>query len=105
MDEDLGEIPAVVEGSGYRIAQEALTNIVRHAGVCNVVLRVHRANGTLEITVENDGRTPQVPLPEGGHGLAGMRERVTALGGTFEAAPREGGGFRVAAQLPITRST
>lgn len=105
IDDDLGEVPAVVEGSGYRIAQEALTNIVRHAGVCKVMLRVHRADGTLEITVENDGRTPDIPLPEGGHGLAGMRERVTALGGTFEAVPRDGGGFRVAARLPITRST
>jgi signal transduction histidine kinase len=101
---DLGEIPAVVEGSAYRIIQESLTNVVRHAGVCRVNLEIHRREGALEVLVEDDGRTPEWPLPEGGHGLAGMRERVNALGGTFDASPRDAGGFVVRARLPITRS-
>lgn len=99
---DLGEIPAVVEGSAYRIIQEALTNIVRHAGVCRVTLEIHHREGALEVLVEDDGRTPEWPLPEGGHGLAGMRERVSALGGTFDASPRDAGGFVVRVRLPIT---
>jgi len=103
VDDDLGEIPSVVETSAYRIVQEAITNVVRHAGVCRVWIRVRREGGELAISIDNDGRTPKLPLPVGGHGLAGMGERVTALGGSFEALPREGGGFSVAARLPITR--
>jgi signal transduction histidine kinase len=105
IDDQIGEVPAVVEGSAYRIVQESLTNVVRHAGMCRVWLTLSRTNGALSITVEDDGVTPALPLPEGRHGLAGMRERVVALGGTFEAGPREGGGFRVTATLPIVRST
>jgi signal transduction histidine kinase len=105
IDDELGEIPAVVEGSAYRIVQESLTNVVRHAGICRVWLTVSRAGGTLSITVDDDGATPTFPLPDGRHGLAGMRERVTALGGEFTARPREGGGFHVAATLPIVRSS
>jgi signal transduction histidine kinase len=105
VDADLGEMPAVVEGSAYRIVQEALTNVVRHAGVCNVTLTVHREDGALCITIDDDGTTPPTPVPVGGHGLAGMRERVMALRGTFEAVPLSSGGFRVAARLPIARSS
>jgi signal transduction histidine kinase len=102
---DFTAVPSAVAVSAYRIVQEALTNVVRHAGPCRVWLRICRQDGALEISVDDDGRTPDLPLPEGGHGLAGMRERAVALGGAFEAAPREDGGFRVAATLPITRST
>jgi signal transduction histidine kinase len=105
VDDDLGEIPAVVEGSAFRIVQEAFTNVVRHAGQCHVVLVVRREDDALAISVDDDGRTPPTPLPLGGHGLAGMRERVTALGGQFEAGPRDAGGFRVAVHLPIARSS
>ena len=105
IDPDLGEIPAVVAGSAYRIVQEALTNIVRHAGICRVTLRVRREDSALSIQIDDDGNTPPSPTLSGGHGLAGMRERVTALGGTFEAAPLLGGGFHVGARLPLTRST
>ena len=104
VDENLGEIPAVVEASAFRIVQEALTNVVRHAGPCKVTLRVRREDSVLALTIDDDGNTPPTPLPQGGHGLAGMRERVTALGGTFEAGPRDGGGFHVAVRLPIARS-
>jgi signal transduction histidine kinase len=105
IDADLGEIPAVVAGSAYRIVQEALTNVVRHAGMCTVSLTVHRDAEQLLIRVDDDGKSPETPLPPGGHGIAGMRERVTALGGTFEASPLPGGGFHVGARLPIARST
>jgi signal transduction histidine kinase len=103
VDAEIGEIPAVVDGSAYRIVQEALTNVVRHAGICHVWVRIRREGATLAIRIDNDGRTPAVPLPSEGHGLAGMAERTAVLGGTFEAVPREGGGFRVAVRLPITR--
>jgi signal transduction histidine kinase len=104
IDADLGEIPAVVAGSAYRIVQESLTNVVRHAGVCSVSLTVHRDAEQLVIAVDDDGKSPETPLPLGGHGIAGMRERVTALGGTFEASPLLGGGFHVGARMPLARS-
>jgi signal transduction histidine kinase len=101
---ELGEMPSIVEGSAYRIAQEALTNVVRHAGLCRVWLSVSRDADALVVSVEDDGRTPELPLSTDGHGLDGMRERAVALGGTFAAVPRAGGGFVVTARLPIARS-
>jgi signal transduction histidine kinase len=98
---DLADVPAVVEFSAYRLVQEALTNVVRHAGICRVWIRIAREADALLVTVEDDGRTPPPAETTGGHGLAGMRERVAALGGTFEAGPRDAGGFRVAARLPF----
>ncbi len=102
IDGDLGDVPAVVEFSAYRIVQEALTNVVRHAGVCSVWVDVLREGDVLALSVEDDGATPDVARHAEGHGLAGMRERTTALGGVFEAGPRDGGGFRVSARLPLS---
>ena len=101
LEGELGGMPALVEVSVYRLVQEALTNVVRHAGVCSVRVTVSRTDGSVAVSVEDDGRGLAAAPPHGGHGLAGMRERVTALGGTFEAGPRSGGGFRVAATLPL----
>jgi len=94
-------LPAGVELAAYRIVQEALTNVSRHARAHSVDVRVARG-ADLCIEVVDDGvggdATP-------GNGIAGMRERAAALGGTVEAGPREGGGFRVVAHLPVaTRS-
>ncbi|NTU71381.1 MAG: sensor histidine kinase [Coriobacteriia bacterium] len=99
--ESLDELPALVDASAYRIVQEALTNVVRHAGPCAVTVRVRRVGDDLTIEVADSGVGASAEV-SAGHGLAGMRERALALGGTFEAGPRSEGGFRVAAMLPIT---
>ena len=96
----LEDLPALVDASAYRVVQEALTNAVRHAGPSAVGVTVRREPGMLEVRVEDDGRG-SASASTGGHGLAGMRERVIALGGTFEAGPRPQGGFAVDAKLPL----
>ena len=98
--ESLPPLPAAVEVAAYRIIQEALTNVTRHAraGVCRVRLSVR--GGEIELEVADDG----VGLPEdrhGGVGIASMRERAAELGGTCEVAPIPGGGTRVLARLPL----
>ena len=95
------DLPALVDASAYRLVQEALTNAVRHAGPCRVTVTIRREVRSLDVRVEDDGRGTNAPSTDG-HGLAGMRERVTALGGTFEAGPRPGGGFAVHAYLPLS---
>jgi signal transduction histidine kinase len=98
-------LPAGVDLSAYRIVQEALTNVVRHAGPARAQVLV--GYGDREVTVEvlDDGRGVAAPAGGGrvrvGHGLIGMRERVQVFGGDLEAGPRPGGGFRVAARLPL----
>jgi signal transduction histidine kinase len=101
LPDDLGEVPTVVQFSAYRIVQEALTNVVRHAGNCRVDLSMRREGDALLVRVDDDGNSPPPSDLGRGHGLAGMRERVAALGGTFTAGPRDGGGFSVTARLPI----
>src|SRR5919197_1514311 len=94
-------VPDVVGAAGYRIVQEALTNVSRHAGRnAHAHVRLARRDGVVEIEVRDDGRGAPSPMrPRGG--LTGMRERATALGGRFEAAGAPGGGFRVWASLPV----
>jgi signal transduction histidine kinase len=92
-------LPAFVDASAYRIVQEALTNVLRHAGDASVAVSVRRDADTLAIEVTDDGSSR--PTGEEGHGIAGMRERASALGGTFQAGPRLEGGWRVAATLPV----
>ncbi|MFI1729444.1 sensor histidine kinase [Streptomyces acidicola] len=115
---DLGTaLPAAVDLAAYRVIQEALTNVQKHAGPeAKAEVSVVRAGPNIEVTVldngpeghkGNEGHTG----PEedggggGGHGLIGMRERVTALGGNCTAGPRYGGGFRVHAILPVKTPT
>lgn len=95
-------LPQGVELSVYRIVEEALTNVIKHAYATTVVVRLRFADATLEVSVENDGE-PRTGGAAGGsgHGITGMRERVAALGGELEAGSSTGGGFRVAARLPI----
>jgi signal transduction histidine kinase len=78
--------------------QEALTNVRKHAGAVPTRVTLRRERSELVIEVENDG--PVVAAAAPGNGLTGMRERVTALGGTLLAGPRPAGGFRVTARLP-----
>jgi signal transduction histidine kinase len=94
-----GNLPAGAELAAYRIVQEALTNVRRHAGASRAEVRVAWRPDAIELEVLDDGRGRQ-RRNAGGHGLAGMRERAALYGGTFEAGDRPGGGFRVAARLP-----
>ncbi|MFF7160316.1 sensor histidine kinase [Streptomyces sp. NPDC008086] len=94
-------LTATVDRAMYRIVQEALTNAARHAGPAKVSVRLAYADGDLTVFVEDDGAADPSRPPTPGIGLTGMRERVTALGGTLDAAPREQGGFAVRARLPL----
>jgi signal transduction histidine kinase len=98
-------VPAGVDLSAYRIVQEALTNVVKHAGPARVQVVVGYRGQEVTVEVTDDGRGAVTSGSDGqvgtGHGLIGMRERVAAFGGELEVGPRPGGGFRVAARLPL----
>ncbi|MFD7709067.1 sensor histidine kinase [Streptomyces sp. NPDC059785] len=104
-------LPAAVDLAAYRVVQEALTNVQKHAGPeAKAEVSVVRVGTELEVTVLDNGSDDkkgeeQGPPDGGGHGLLGMRERVTALGGRCTAGPRYGGGFRVHAILPVDSRT
>ncbi|MFI8892745.1 sensor histidine kinase [Streptomyces paradoxus] len=99
-------LPAAVDLAAYRIIQEALTNVQKHAGPqAKAEVSVVRVGPNIEITVLDDGSGEHEPQDGGGHGLLGMRERVTALRGTLTTGPRYGGGFRVHAILPVKNRT
>lgn len=94
-------VPEVVGAAGYRIVQEALTNVARHAGPnARAHVRLARHDGVVEVEVRDDGRGAPAMVRPGG-GLTGMRERAAVLGGRFEAGAAPGGGFRVWASLPV----
>ncbi|MEU7065752.1 sensor histidine kinase [Streptomyces sp. NPDC051578] len=99
-------LPAAVDLAAYRVIQEALTNVRKHAGPgATAEVSVVRVGASVEVTVLDDGGTsadsaPRPADPGGGHGLLGMRERTGALGGSCSAGPRYGGGYRVHAVLP-----
>ena len=99
-------VPLGVGLSAYRIVQEALTNALKHAPGSRVAVRLERRAGELAVEVENDpgADEPSVRV-ESGHGLAGVRERVAIFGGTVDAGPTEGGGFRLVATLPAPAET
>jgi signal transduction histidine kinase len=95
-------LPAGVDLAAYRIVQEALTNVTRHAGPASATVLVGYGDGELRVQVDDDGRGAAAPPAQGGgNGIRGMRERAAALGGELDAGPRPGGGFRVAARLPL----
>ncbi|MEU0659356.1 sensor histidine kinase [Streptomyces lavendulocolor] len=94
---------ARVERTAYRVVQEGLTNVHKHAAGAKVVVRLAHREGEVAMQVENgptDGSAADAGLPSGGNGLVGMRERVTALGGVFVSGPTDEGGFKVSAVLP-----
>ena len=93
-------LPASVDLAVYRILQEALTNVARHAQPAVATVRLTFADDEVTLEVEDDG-AGNGELPAAGNGIAGMRERVAALGGDFSAGPRGDSGFRVAARLPL----
>ena len=105
-------LPASIDLAAFRIVQEALTNVVRHAGAGVATVELTYGPDDLTVQVDDDGHGPdtsggrhevQVPNGEGGgNGIPGMRERAVALGGTFDAGPRSRGGFRVRARIPLS---
>jgi signal transduction histidine kinase len=101
-------LPAGTDLAAYRIVQESLTNVTRHAGPASATVLVRYGPADLTVEVDDDGRGPAAPRggtgPNGtatGNGIRGMRERVAALGGELTTGPRPGGGFRVQARLPL----
>jgi signal transduction histidine kinase len=95
------ELPAEVDRAAYRIVQEALTNVSRHAGGAVAAVRIDYADEELVVQVDDDGKADPDAPPVPGTGLLGMRERVAALGGRLRAEPRPDGGFTVRAKLPL----
>jgi signal transduction histidine kinase len=98
---EVAELPPFVDASAYRIVQEALTNVLRHAGPAHVTVSVTAEAERLVIDVADDGSPSGATPEQEGHGISGMRERASALGGTFEAGPLPGRGWRVHAELPL----
>jgi len=97
-------LPADIDLSAFRIIQEAVTNVVRHAGTDRCLVWIDQQDGYLSIEVTDSGRgapVSKVSAAGTGYGITGMRERAALLGGDFCAGPRPGGGFRVAARLPV----
>jgi len=116
-----GPVPPGVDLSAYRIIQEALTNVIKHAAAATACVKVSYEKGAVALEITDDGpgrkdgrrgagpdgpRADAVTSPfSAGHGIIGMRERVAVFGGEFAAGPRAGGGFRVFARLPIPEVT
>ena len=98
-------LPAVVDLTAFRIVQESLANVLRHAGPASAVVTISYERDRLAIEIEDDGRGAARSNREesegSGNGIAGMCERALGLGGEFEAKPRPEGGFRVRARLPV----
>jgi signal transduction histidine kinase len=95
-------LPFSVDAAAYRIVQEALTNVTRHAGPATATVLISYAERDLTIQVDDDGRgQPPGPPAGNGQGITGMRERAAALGGELHAGPRPDGGYRVRACLPL----
>jgi signal transduction histidine kinase len=98
---DVGDLPAVVDLAAYRIVQEALTNVRKHAGSVSVTLVIRRSGGSVELEVANSPGVPTIRPVGSGLGLLGIRERVALLGGTLQTGTTGGGGFRLAVCLPL----
>jgi signal transduction histidine kinase len=97
------ELPTGVSLSAYRIVQEALTNVLRHAGTAHASVAITYEPGTIGIEVSDDGRglaAASLGTNGSGHGIAGMHERVAVYGGSLHTGPRPGGGFIVRARIP-----
>jgi signal transduction histidine kinase len=96
-------LPAAVQLAAYRIIQESLTNVARHAGRARVTVRVAYDDTNMNVQIDDDGTAPpgRAAAIGTGSGITGMRERATALGGSLSAGFRRGGGFRVSARLPV----
>jgi signal transduction histidine kinase len=94
-------VPSAIGGAAYRIVQEALTNVLRHAGATDAHVRVRASPDVLDIEITDNGRVDSAGV-SAGLGLRGMAERAAALGGRVDAGPRDEGGWRVHALLPLS---
>jgi signal transduction histidine kinase len=100
-------LPAAVDLAAYRVVQESLTNVIRHAAASRAEVTVTHGDDRIVVEITDDGRARPGAGPQNGNGsgsgqgILGMRERARALGGSLEAGPRPGGGFRVRASLPV----
>lgn len=99
------DVPTAVDRTVYRIVQESLTNIARHAHAATASVGIDWRPDAIAIRVDDDGKASPGAAPTAGFGLIGMRERVTALGGRLRAEPLPGGGFTVQAELPVERTS
>jgi signal transduction histidine kinase len=97
---DGAAVPSAIGGAVFRIVQEALTNVLRHADASSAQVRVQASAGTLDVEVADDGRGDEGGIHPG-LGLRGMAERAAALGGRVDVGPRDGGGWCVHAVLPL----
>jgi signal transduction histidine kinase len=106
IDPGLRAVPPAVDAVAYRILQESLTNVLRHAGAATARVRVRDEGGLLLLDVTDTGRgATSAGLGDGaGTGIRGMRAQAETLGGTLDAGPRPGGGFAVTARLPLPGS-
>jgi signal transduction histidine kinase len=97
------DLPPGVDLSAYRVVQEALTNTIKHANASSATVAVRYGEGELFVAVTDDGTGSgsEVDMPSGGHGLTGMRERVSLYGGELEAGERDAGGYEVRARFPL----
>jgi signal transduction histidine kinase len=102
---DPGVIPAAVDQTAYRVVQESLTNVARHASGATALIRVEYRPDAVVIQVDDDGTAAPGSDPAPGVGLLGMKERVTGLGGRLRAGARGEGGFTVRAELPLDRTS
>ncbi len=104
VDGNPGAVDPGIALTVYRIVQEALTNVLKHAGAATAEVRVDIGTYWLTLEVCDTGRGPGLGTAGVGHGLLGMRERVMLYGGTLRTGPRPGGGFRVSARIPVEAS-
>lgn len=94
-------LPIVSDVTAYRVVQEALSNVLRHAGAASAVVEVNYGEDAVAVRVSDDGRGASPADPSGGWGITGMRERLTLLGGTLGIRTRPGEGFDVTARIPV----
>jgi signal transduction histidine kinase len=100
--DEIADLPVALRSTIFRLVQEALTNVAKHAPGAPATVRISRSDDEVSVQVTNPpAPTRQEQLPSGARGLVGMRERVTSIGGELSAAPDSSGGFTVDALLPI----
>jgi signal transduction histidine kinase len=105
-DRDLRSgVSAAVDHAAYRIVQEALTTVVRHAPEASVIIEIERVDDRLRLIISDDGAPVEAVRLQAGNGIRGMRERAAAVGGRLEVHPRSGGGVEVRAELPTIPAT
>ncbi len=103
-DGDVGGLPSALDATAYRILQEGLTNVVKHAPGATARVRLTHRGGHLEIEVSNEPATAPATLSGTGHGLLGIAERSAVFGGNVQSGPTGAGGFQLVVRLPVASS-